>query len=65
MLGFPSAESFYIKSTPFGHGTGSFVLDDVQCVGNETSVFDCPHLGEGIHNCGNSEWAGVKCYTGD
>ena len=65
MLGFPSAESFYIKSTPFGHGTGSFVLDDVQCVGNETSVFDCPHLGEGIHNCNSGEWAGVKCYTGD
>ena len=65
MLGYPSAETVYTKSTPFGHGTGSFVLDDVHCVGTETSVFDCPHNGEGVHNCGNGEWAGVKCNTGD
>ena len=65
MLGYPSAETFYVESTPFGYGTGTFVLDDVKCVGTETSVFDCPALSEGQHNCGNSEWAGVKCNTGD
>ena len=66
MLGYPSAETVYTQSTPFGHGTGSFVLDNVACVGTETSVFDCPHNGEGVHNCGNGEWAGVKCNpTGD
>ena len=64
MLGYPSAEEVYRESTPFGHGTGSFVLDDVKCVGTETSVFDCPHNGEGVHNCGSTEWAGVKCNTG-
>ena len=65
MLGYPSAETVYTGSTPFGHGTGSFVLDNVNCVGTETSVFDCPHNGEGVHNCGSAEWAGVKCNTGD
>ena len=64
MLGYPSAETVYKHSTPFGHGTGSFVLDNVACVGTETSVFDCPHNGEGSHNCGIGEWAGVKCNTG-
>ena len=66
MLGHPSAETVYVSSTPFGHGTGSFVLDDLNCVGTEISVFNCPHpMPEGNHNCGNSEWAGVKCKTGD
>ena len=65
MLGYPSAETVYTHSTPFGHGTGSFVLNNVDCVGTETSVFDCSHNGEGVHNCGSAEWAGVKCNTGD
>ena len=62
MLGYPSAETVYTKSSPFGHGTGSFVLDNVVCVGTETSVFDCQHEPEWVHNCGSGEWAGVKCY---
>ena len=62
MLGYPFAEIVYVTSKPFGHGGHhSFVLDDVKCVGNETSVFDCPARPEGEENCGSSEWAGVKC----
>ena len=61
MLGYPSAQTVYTASSPFGHGTGSFILDNVECVGTETSVFDCPHNVEGKHDCGSSEWAGVKC----
>ena len=59
MLWYPSAQTVYRQSTPFGHGSGNFILDDVACVGTETSVFDCPH--QKNHNCGQSEWAGVKC----
>ena len=62
MLGYPSAETVYTTSSPFGHGTRSFVLDNVVCVGTETSVFDCQHEPEWDHNCGSGEWAGVKCY---
>ena len=66
MLGYPSSVKVYTQSSPFGHGTGSFVLADVGCVGTETSVFDCPHSGEGVHDCNSEEWAGVKCRnTGD
>jgi deleted-in-malignant-brain-tumors protein 1 len=67
MLGYPSAETVYDGSKPFGHGTGSyFVLDDVKCVGTETSVFDCPARDNcGKCGCGSHEWAGVKCNTGE
>ena len=67
MLGwYFGAEIVYRQSTPFGHGGhGSFVFDDLACVGNETSVFDCPANEEGVEDCGSSDWAGVKCNPGD
>ncbi len=34
------------------------------CAGNETSLFDCPHNGVGIENCGHSEDAGAICEGG-
>ena len=29
MLGYPSSVNAYTKSSPFGHGTGSFVLGSI------------------------------------
>eukprot|EP00057_Strongylocentrotus_purpuratus_P023515 XP_011677989.1 PREDICTED: deleted in malignant brain tumors 1 protein [Strongylocentrotus purpuratus] len=48
----------------FGQGTGTIVLDDVSCSGDETSIFDCGNAGLGIHNCGHSEDASVQCENG-
>ena len=34
-------------------------MDDVHCIGNETSLFECPH--NVVDNCGPSEGAGAVC----
>ena len=39
----------------------TIVLDNLNCRGDELSLFDCKHAGVGIHNCFRSESAGVKC----
>ena len=48
----------------FGRGSGSILLDNVHCTGNEASIFSCSHNSIGSHNCGHSEDAGVICLDG-
>ena len=68
MLGYPSATLALTSSTaaelygiaPSGN---NFVLDDLGCSGTEASVFDCPHPGEWIENCGATDIAAVQCAT--
>ena len=45
----------------YGLGTGLILLDDVQCLGTETSIADCSHRGWGVHNCNHSEDVAVSC----
>ena len=65
-LGFPSAITALRNSLAnFMYGSApsynSFVLSHLNCTGNETSVFDCPHGGEWNEHCNANEIAGVQC----
>ena len=63
MLGYPTAETIFHDNPRFGQAPsgGRFVLDNLNCTGNESSVFDCPHNGEWNENCRAHEIAGVRC----
>ncbi|KAM3603145.1 uncharacterized protein V6R79_017242 [Siganus canaliculatus] len=45
----------------FGQGQGDIWLDDMGCLGNETSLLHCRHPSLGENNCGHGEDAGVVC----
>ena len=46
-------------SASFGQGIAPIVLDDVNCIGTESSLLDCD--ARRGHNCVHSEDAGVIC----
>ncbi|XP_075144198.1 scavenger receptor cysteine-rich domain-containing protein DMBT1-like [Leptodactylus fuscus] len=48
-------------SAAFGQGEGPIILDDLQCYCNEPHLWDCPHSGFLINNCGHNEDVGVVC----
>ena len=63
-LGFGIAETSY-SSAYFGQGSGPIWLDNIACIGSESTLASCGHLGVNITiSCSHSDDAGVRCYRG-
>ncbi|KAH3856676.1 hypothetical protein DPMN_099268 [Dreissena polymorpha] len=50
-----------LSSATYGQGTGKIWLDDVKCIGTESSLFNCQANNWGEGNCNHGEDVGVDC----
>ena len=54
--------SIPVRNAGFGEGSGSILLDNLVCEGDESSLLDCASdVAIGESNCQHSEDAGVRC----
>ena len=62
-MGFGSSGTSY-SSAYFGEASESILwLDNVECIGSESTLVNCGHLGlKNTRNCSHKEDAGVRCY---
>ncbi|CAG2060559.1 unnamed protein product [Timema podura] len=62
-LGFTLGAAEYVSHSHYGPsgGTPVYLVDDLQCLGNETSIRECSFNGWGVHDCGAEEEVGVVC----
>ena len=50
-----------VTEAGFGQGSGTILLDEVRCTGDESNIFHCPHDGFENHDCFHFEDTGVRC----
>ena len=57
MLGYTTGTA--TTRSKYGEVSSDFSMDDMECIGNETSILNCGHTT--IENCSPREGAGVIC----
>jgi deleted-in-malignant-brain-tumors protein 1 len=64
-LGFDTAGAQPLRGSraaAFGSGSGPIFLSQLDCLGDETSLLDCPTFSPpGLHDCDHTQDAGVRC----
>lgn len=60
MLRLPQATAA-TKGKSFGSGFGPIWMDDVKCIGNESSLLLCNRADLGVKDCAHLEDSGVVC----
>lgn len=60
MLGYHGSSKALLRSY-YGSGDGNVLLDEVECIGTETSINQCEHNDWKKHDCYSWEIAAVKC----
>ena len=53
-------DAMMLSNVMFGAGTGSIVIDEVECMGSEGRLVNCRHTTR--HDCIHFEDASVRCY---
>ena len=48
------------RDSVYGHGNGTILLDDLECLGSESNLFECGQK-SGSHDCTHQEDAAVIC----
>ena len=61
-LGYGGASTFRVNITIIKQENDTVWLTGVRCIGNETSLSQCPHDGWGERTCSGNQAAGVTCF---
>ena len=61
-IGYSGASAAY-HSAHYGQGSGEILLDDLQCTGSESYIWECARSGRAwaSDDCSHSEDASVDC----
>ena len=60
-LGYGGAVSRDYCCSIYGQGIGSILMDDVDCTGNEDSIFDCKSTSGPVSSAYHNKDVGVRC----